>query len=149
MQRKEPESMQDIGADVLPGRGEVAARIRRETRVSTFNGPMPHPEIFRAYGEVVKDAPERILRVFEEDSKHSRDIQMAALNAQRADNRRIQWMAFSLIAGGYAASIFFALIEKPYLAGIVLTTTIVGTVVGFLQGKKSKPEENEPEDTEE
>lgn len=40
------------------------------------------------YGEVIPDAPERILRVFEEDSRHARDIAVAALNAQKADNKR-------------------------------------------------------------
>jgi uncharacterized membrane protein len=101
-----------------------------------FNGPIPHPDIFKKYGEVVPDAPERILRVFEEDSKHSREIQAKALEAQKCDNRRVHWMAWSLIAGGYVMSVVFAMMNKDWLSGIVLTTTIVGTVTGFLQSRK-------------
>lgn len=107
----------------------------RQERTS-FNGPIPHPDIFKKYGEVVSDAPERILRVFEDDSKHSREIQSKALDAQKSDNRRIHWMAWSLIAGGYVMSALFAVMNKDWLAGIVLTTTIVGTVTGFLQSRK-------------
>ena len=145
----------DIAGHFLPGMAPLDQRATPlEQRVSkitrqqtqTFNGPIPHPEIFRKYGEVIHDAPERILRVFEEDSKHVRDIQMGALNAQKSDNRRVHWMAWSLIAGGYAMSALFAWMNKDVLAGMILTTTIVGTVTGFLQSqKKSTSSEDKDE----
>jgi len=126
-----------VATTILPGTNPVQQRLVavRQERTS-FNGPIPHPDIFKKYGEVIPDAPERILRVFEEDSKHSREMQSKALDAQKGDNRRVHWMAYSLIAGGYVMSAVFALMDKDWLAGIVLTTTIVGTVTGFLQSRK-------------
>lgn len=106
-----------------------------------FQGPIPHPDIFRQYGEVIPDAPERILRVFEDDSKHARDIQRAALEAQRADNCRVHWMAWSLIAGGYVLSGIFAWLGKDTLAGILLASTLAGTIAGFFQGRSSSQKE--------
>ena len=132
----ETKPLERIAGQYLPGTGPIAAR-RTVTRTEKFNGPIPHPDIFRKYGEVIPDAPERILRVFEADSQHVREITMSALVAQRADNKRIHWMAFGLIAGGYAMSGLFAYFNKDVLAGIVLSTTIVGTVVGFLQQRSS------------
>ena len=75
--------------------------------------------------------------MFEQDSSHAREIQMAALNAQKEDNRRVHWMAWSLVAGGYVLSAAFAYMNKDTLAGIILATTLAGTITGFLQGKKS------------
>ncbi|MDB5754336.1 MAG: hypothetical protein JWR56_764 [Massilia sp.] len=66
---------------------------------------------------------------------------MGALVAQKADNKRVHWMACGLIAGGYVMSGLFAWMNKDVLAGIVLTTTIIGTVTGFLQtrNEEAKP----------
>ena len=65
-----------------PGTAPVAERVRQMVQLSSFKGPIPSPEIFAKYGEVVPGSPERILKVFEEDSRHARDIQMAALQAK-------------------------------------------------------------------
>lgn len=125
----------------LPGAVPTRDRVKQiVSHQTSFHGPIPHPDIFRQYGDVVADAPERILRVFEDDSKHTRDIQMAALNAQKADNRRVHWMAYSLIAGGYILSGLFAWVDKDTLAGILLSATLVGTITGFIQGKNPAEE---------
>lgn len=129
-------------AELLPGTESVPERVRQIIQQSKFQGPIPHPDIFRQYGEVVSDAPERILKVFEQDSLHAREIQIAALNAQKEDNRRVHWMAWSLIAGGYVLSALFAYWNKDWLAGIILTTTLTGTIAGFLQTKKSEKSED-------
>lgn len=68
-------------ADLLPGSTPVVERVRQVVQQTKYQGPLPHPEIFRLYGEVIPDAPERILQVFEKDSCHVRDIQTAALEA--------------------------------------------------------------------
>lgn len=109
----------------------------------SFSGPIPHPDIFRQYGEVLSDAPERILRVFEEDSNHVRKITMAALDAQRTDNRRAHWMAWSLIFSGLFLTGFLAYIDKEWLAITVAGTTLAGTIMGFFGQKRSnKPIDN-------
>lgn len=124
--------------DSLPGEAPAQQRVNQIVAQQThFHGPIPHPEIFRQYGDVIPDAPERIMRVFEEDSKHARDIQKAALEAQKADNQRVHWMAWSLIAGGYVLSGLFAWAGKDTLAGIILASTLTGTIAGFFQNRSS------------
>ena len=78
------------------------------------------------------------MKVFEQDSKHARDIQTAALNAQRADNRRIHWMAWSLVIAGFVMSGLFALLNKDTLAAVILATTIGAIAYSFLSGDKNK-----------
>lgn len=130
-------------AELLPGTAPVPERVRQVIQQSKFQGPIPHPDIFKKYGEVVADAPERILRVFEQDSEHARKIQVAALEAQKSDNRRVHWMAWSLIAGGYVLAGVFAAFDKDVLAGIILTSTLAGTIAGFLQNRKTDKEEDD------
>jgi uncharacterized membrane protein len=112
---------------------------------SSFQGPLPHPDIFKRYSETIPDAPERILRQFEEDSHHIRDMQAKALEAQKQDNRRVHWMAWSLIIGGYLLSIYFASVDKDWLSGIILATTLGGTIIGFLQNKVRPNDKNDSE----
>jgi uncharacterized membrane protein len=117
--------------------------VRQVVAAQTFSGPLPHPDIFRKYGEVIPDAPERILRVFEEDSRHVREIGKTALDAAKGDNRRSHWMAFVLIALGLILTGWLAYLGRDVLAGIVATGTLTGTIAGFLtqradQGKSKQ-----------
>lgn len=114
----------------------IEKRQQLQINHTKFEGPLPHPDIFRLYGEIIPDAPERILRVFEEDSRYLRTIQAAALDAQKQDNKRVHWMAYSLIFFGYLLAAFFAWLGKDWLAGIILATTLGGTITGYLQNKK-------------
>lgn len=125
-------------AEHLPGSLPPSIRVKGIIQHQQhFEGPLPHPDIFRQYGDIIPDAPERILRVFEEDSKHAREIQMAALQAQKADNSRVHWMAYSLISGGFILSAIFAWLDKEVLSGIILTTTLAGTITGFFKDRRS------------
>lgn len=115
---------------------EPISNVKSVVNHTSFAGPIPHPEIFREYGEIIPDAPERILRVFEDDSKHVRDMQVNAPEAEKQDNKRVHWMAFCLIISGFVLSAFFAWIDKDWLSGTILATTLGGTITGFLQNKK-------------
>lgn len=73
------------------GKGQVIATSQQ------FSGPIPPPEVFRQYGQVIQDAPERILKVFELDSQHTREMQADALKAETSRDSRAQWMAFIIM----------------------------------------------------
>ena len=111
------------------------ANHQRQLKVETsrFEGPIPSPEIFKQYAEIIPDAPERILAVFEQDSKHVRDIEMSALNAQKGDNKRVHYMAWSLVMTGFIMSGVFAWIDKDALAMVTLGTTIGAILYSFLK----------------
>lgn len=122
-------------AERLPGTASPEQRIEQTLSQAHFSGPIPHPEIFKLYGDIVKDAPERILKVFEDDSKAVRNLPEKALEAQKEDNRRAHWMAWSLVVLSFCLSLGFALLNKDILAGATLGTTLLGIVTGFLQSR--------------
>lgn len=90
-----------------------------------FKGPIPPPEIFRQYREVIPDAPERILKVFEEDSQHTREMQKAALTAETQRDARAQWMAFIIILAALGVT-GVAVVYGNAVSGIL---TGIGTLV--------------------
>lgn len=66
----------------------------------THKGPLPTPSDFLAYGEVLPDAPERILRMAEEEQRHRHEIENSKIEImkeqQQADNKNGR---IGLIAG--------------------------------------------------
>jgi len=47
------------------------------------------------------------------------------------------------VAGGYVLSLAFALLDKDTLAGIILPTTLAGTITGFLQSRRASKDDKE------
>lgn len=99
------------------------------------------PEVLRQYSEMVPDAPERVLRVFELNSETERSTRTTALDAQIKDNRRRDWMAFGIIFGGMVTSAILAAIGTVWLSGATLVGIAAYSVIGFLQkrGPQTKP----------
>jgi hypothetical protein len=86
---------------------------------------------------MVPDAPERILKVFEQDSEHVRTVQAKALDAQISKDRRGQWMAFFVIIGGMSLTGWIAYLGKDF--GAILTglaTLITASMMFYRKGKQ-------------
>ena len=101
----------------------------------------------KKYGELVSDAPERILSVFEKNSECERGLRTkqadSVLQANQFlanDNQRRDWMAFVLILVAFALAGFFAYIGWVWFTAGTLVG-IVGVIVkGYLdKGLKAKP----------
>jgi uncharacterized membrane protein len=45
------------------------------TRAELFSGPLPHPDIFAGYGNIIPDAPERILKMAEQEMEHRQGLE--------------------------------------------------------------------------
>lgn len=97
------------------------------------------PDVLRRYKEMVPDAPERVLTVFELNSATERHMAENSLAAMRADNRRRDWMAFTIIIGGMMASAFFAYLRINWLSGAALVAIVFYAVIGYLQKNKNIP----------
>lgn len=69
----------------------VKAFMAMETE-RTFRGPLPAPEDFRAYGEVIPNAPERILSMTEQQVSHRIHTEEKIVKSGLAESRIGQWM---------------------------------------------------------
>ncbi|MDR3089188.1 MAG: DUF2335 domain-containing protein [Desulfobulbaceae bacterium] len=109
-------------------------------------GPLPHPDIFAQYNQIVPGAAERILAMAEANAEHTRTLEREALSAQIHDNlqnhqekRAGQWMAFSLVILAFVVAMFALKSGYPIAAGIIFGTTIVAILSAFLLSGTRKP----------
>lgn len=92
--------------------------------------PIPSPEEFAKYKQVMADMPERILRQFEEDSKNNRELMAKALHSDSEFDKRSQYMAFAIIMAGITATFLLAYMDKNAAA----LCTGLGTVAAIFGG---------------
>ena len=118
--------------------GMAVHHVELERHVTIFS-----PEVVEAYSRMVPDAPERILRQFELNNEAERRSQVdsvmlsqEAMNKQAADNKRRDWMAFSLMLAVIVASGIFALLGFPILAGGTLISLFAYVAYGFFKWRK-------------
>ena len=97
-------------------------------------GPIPSPEEFAKYKEVMPDLPERIIHQFEQDSESIRALQK---NAQAADirfDKRSQWMAFIVLLMGIGATCLLAYLDKD----VASAATGIATAMLVFKGTFNK-----------
>lgn len=99
-----------------------------------YEGPIPAAEELQRYKEISPDLPNRILTVFEEDSKHTRDMGRRALEGSINFDKRSQLMAFTIIIVGLLGTFFLAYLDKD-IASII---TGLGTIALIFKGVFSK-----------
>ena len=109
----------------------VAVQIQSARRVE-FSGPLPHPELFRAYEDTLPGAADRILAMAEgeQDSRHSRE-------------NRGQWMAFLVallaLVGGMAL-VYFDKSVEGLTAMILPIAIIIGIFVTSKRRRAAPPQ---------
>lgn len=96
--------------------------------------PIPTPEEFAKYKEVMPDLPERIIAQFEKDSENIRQLQQAAQQGDISFDKRSQYMAFMIILIGLIGTFILAYLDKDAAALI----TGLGTIVLIFKGTFSK-----------
>ncbi len=111
-------------------------------QISAHEGPLPSPEIVRAYEDICPGAAKRILTYAEKEQQHRHDMEKIALEANIEDMRanrkaegRGQWLAFvvsiiAILTGGV-----IALCGYPFEGTILSGATLVGIVATFITRK--------------
>lgn len=105
----------------------------------TFSGPLPAPEDFKAYQDVMADAPERILTMAEKQMAHRFECEKKIIDSRIRESRIGQIMAFIIAIFSIGIVCFLGYKGHDWLAGSI-TAIIVGLASIFLF-KKSKEEE--------
>ena len=110
---------------------------------SSFQGPIPPPDVLRGYEDVLPGSVDRILRMAENQTSHRIDIEGYAVRAEGKRADRGQALAFAVVAGFIAAGVF--LINGGHSTqGLVLglgpTASIGGLFVYSNQSRKGERE---------
>lgn len=115
---------------------ETAMQLMFAVEQSTsFKGPLPAPEDFKAYKEVLSDAPERILSMAEKQMAHRTSMEKAIVERNLSLSERGQWMGFCLAVLFLVASMILAFTGHEFLGSIIMGSTLLGVLVIFVLNK--------------
>jgi Predicted membrane protein len=101
-----------------------------------WSGPLPSPQTLSEFQALVPDAPERIFRQWEEETKHRRDYENRALDAFHERTTRGQWAAIVFALAALAVSAFAIGMGHSWVGGVLGGGTIATVVGAFLADRK-------------
>lgn len=129
----------------------ILRRIRTLISRQSFSGPMPPPECLQQYDQIVPGAAKEIIEEFKANGAHQRAMDQAILKATSSQDKRAQWMAYSLVFLGFILIMALAHTGHDWVAGTVSVTLLGAVAANFLQGKEPKtsppPKENSKENS--
>jgi len=114
----------------------------------SHSGPIPSPEDLDYYKQVLPDAPDRLLRMAEQNAQSLRDLTKLRLDSQiTIDKDRHREAStgqlFGLIAVGLMSvvAVVALITNHPVVAGTICSTTIIGVATVFVTGRKKQDKE--------
>ena len=102
--------------------------LSAQVETVSFRGPLPHPNLFERYEEILPGAAERILTLTETEQSHRQQWENSALNGQNNDSRRAHWMGFGLGMTGLSVAFLCAYLG---LSNIVAASSIFLVIAGI------------------
>jgi uncharacterized membrane protein len=123
-------------ASIDPDKRNVIVSAMVEMR-QTFSGPLPRPADFKAYKEVLSNAPERILLMAEKQQQHRIDSEKRIIKADIRESIFGQVFAVLLVVLFLAAAVYLGINGHDWLAGIVATLSATISTIFYLKSTPS------------
>ena len=123
-------------ASIDPDKRNVIVSAMVEMR-QTFSGPLPRPADFKAYKEVLSNAPERILLMAEKPQQHRIDSEERIIKADIRESIFGQVFAVLLVVLFLAAAVYLGINGHDWLAGIVATLSATISAIFYLKSTPS------------
>lgn len=125
-------------ASIDPDKRNVIVSAMVEMR-QTFSGPLPRPADFKAYKEVLSNAPERILLMAEkqQQQQHRIDSEERIIKADIRESIFGQVFAVLLVVLFLAAAVYLGVNGHDWLAGIVATLSATISTIFYLKSTPS------------
>lgn len=114
----------------------LEAFISKKVETKTFSGPLPAPEDFAAYKNVVPDAPERILAMAEKQQQHRIDTERKIVDWNIKSGLLGQLLAAIIAIVCLLCCVYLGIHGHDVLAGSIVAI-IVSVVTIFALRKRS------------
>lgn len=128
--------VEKVLASIDPDKRNVIVSAMVEMR-QTFSGPLPRPADFKAYKEVLSNAPERILLMAEKQQQHRIDSEERIIKADIRESIFGQVFAVLLVVLFLAAAVYLGINGHDWLAGIVATLSATISAIFYLKSTPS------------
>ncbi|WP_370868052.1 DUF2335 domain-containing protein [Phaeovulum sp.] len=109
------------------------SREEIELRSERFwSGALPRPEDFAKFGEIVPDAPERILRMAEKEQEHRIALESLIVPANNKAGQRGQWLGAGISVLALVLAVVAVYIGAPWQVAVALVGVPVLSVARSL-----------------
>lgn len=129
--RRVTKTIRDLGSSPDD---EIEEKVLAVVAQSEFSGPLPPPEAFLGYQEVLPDAPDRILRMAEKEQDMRREAMRGTIGNDRS--RIAGSIIISLAVIGLAGFALF--LGHPWVAVPLGMTGILGALIRIIQDMLSR-----------
>ena len=109
----------------------------------TFRGLLPAPEDFKAYGEMIPNAPERILSMTEQQVLHRIHTEESIVKSGLVESRRGQWMGYSIVLILIGISTLLVSYGHDWVAEAMMTAIGLSVIFVLRQNPREKETEGE------
>lgn len=121
-----------------PNNGQQTHRHEISVQQHSWQAPLPPPAVLEGFNNVVPGSAERIIKAWEVESEHRREIDRREQRWFYANAVTGKVFAFLFVMGALALSAWALYLDKPWLAGILAGTTLASVVGAFLEVEKRK-----------
>ena len=115
--------------------------VMHAVEISSYSGPLPHPDILRSFEEIIPGAAQRILMQFEQQSTHRREMEAKVISSG-AFSQRLGTISAAL-AGliGVSGGVWLAHEGKSLVGLATLFTTLASLIGVYLYQKPKQKQE--------
>lgn len=114
-------------------KSNVAKEQKNSIQLRTsFEGPIPPPNILEAYRKIIPNAPERILKMAEKNSDYLMEFDKNKLQLENDQIKRGQWCALIVVLSICFLCAYALYLNYPTVAIILGGLDLVGLVLAFI-----------------
>lgn len=107
-----------------------------------WQGPLPPPNVVKAFDNVVENGAERIFRMAEKEQEHRHRMEGLQADAEFNAQSRGQWLGFAVSFASISGAVVAAIMHAPVAVSVALVgIQMAGVVKAFL---KTKDTDNHP-----
>lgn len=114
-------------------------------RVEHFSGPLPPPEIFSKYDQILPGSAERILAMAENQSNHRMRLESESLRGGNRDSLLGIIAAFIIAMTTICSGTYVIVSGHPIYGTILSGSGLIGVVGAFIYGTNARRFEREQE----
>jgi uncharacterized membrane protein len=120
------------------GKKQQIIRTFALTKSQTHVGPLPDPETFKQYCELIPNGGERIMAMAEKQSDHRMKIEKKVIHGQMNQSNIGQFLAFFIGIAALIASVYCITKGHDWPGSIIGIGGITGLVTAFIQGRRNQ-----------
>lgn len=122
---------------------QIKKQLQLRSQSVTFSGPIPSPDNFERYNNILPGAAARILTMAENQSKHRLEIEKLVILSNIEKEKRAQHYGLTIGISGIIGAVICILGGYPAAGAILGSTSIAGLATVFVVGKRMAKKELE------